>query len=122
MEPSDLKSSSPDDAQLESWLRTNASLPALPDDGFSGRVLAALPPPARHRAPGRAIACVIGAVLGAAVAFVQYRQGGSLPDVDAPVLASLEQLSRPEISLAVGVTACALLYVFRENLRRLVPL
>ena len=50
MEPHDLKSTPPDDAALETWLRANAALPPLPDHGFSRQVLAALPPPTRRAA------------------------------------------------------------------------
>lgn len=122
MESSDLKSDSPDDAQLETWLRANASLAPLPDDDFSGRVLAALPPPARRRAPGRAIACAVGAVVGVVFALLQHQQGANPMGVDAALSVSFEQLTRPEVSVALGVTVAALLYVFWQNLRRLMPL
>lgn len=44
MEPTDLNSPDPTDDKLAAFLRSAASAP-LPDDGFSARVLAALPPP-----------------------------------------------------------------------------
>lgn len=44
MEPTDLNSFRDEDAALSALFREQA--PALPDEGFSARVLAALPPPA----------------------------------------------------------------------------
>ena len=44
MEPTDLNPKSSDDEQIDSWLRASSAVPPLPDDGFSARVLAALPP------------------------------------------------------------------------------
>jgi len=44
MEPADLSSPDPTDQKLAAFLRSAEGQP-LPDDGFSVRVLAALPPP-----------------------------------------------------------------------------
>lgn len=120
MEPNDLKSPPPDDAALEAWLRGSASLPPLPDHGFSGRVLAALPAP--KRSMQRAWFCLAGAFVGTGVAAFQLLQGGSLPALDAALLDSLEQLSQPATGIALGVTFVSLGYVFWPELRRLVPL
>lgn len=76
MEPDDLNSLSPDDAKLEAWLRANASLPRLPDDGFSCRVLAALPPVSRKaRVSERRRVVLCGAAVGVIVAVALYFAG-----------------------------------------------
>ena len=78
----------PDDTALENLLRRQAPAP-LADDGFSRRVLAALPPQARrHGVDGqrRAFLIVGGALTGAVIAVV--RNGGDwsfLVPSDLPV-------------------------------------
>jgi hypothetical protein len=60
-----------DEARLEAWLRASARLPDLADDGFSARVLAALPAAATRRLPrGRRRAlllCTCATAAGAAL-------------------------------------------------------
>src|SRR5688572_29920212 len=67
MEPPDLNMN-PDrnDAQIEAWLRQPDH--ALPDDGFSHRVLSALPPTRSARNWPRVGVCVCGALVGMVVA------------------------------------------------------
>jgi hypothetical protein len=65
MESSDLNRSSAGDAELEAWLRRGT--PALADDGFSARVVAALPPPRRSLL--RPLLCTAAGMLGIAIAF-----------------------------------------------------
>ena len=64
MEPTNLNPSSHEDDPLAALLRQPA--PALLDDGFSTRVLAALPPPAPAPQAGglKLVLCVAGAVAG----------------------------------------------------------
>jgi hypothetical protein len=122
MESNDLKANRPDDAQLEAWLRTSASLPSLPDEGFTRDVLAALPPPVQTRVTARALACLAGALVGIGIAVFQFQQTSDLPRFDEALLASLERLSQPTVGLAVGVTLLSLAYVFWSELRSLVRL
>ena len=77
MESTDLKNELPDDAQLEAWYRAHLVIPPLRDDGFSPRVLAALPTPARRSAAQRRLFCLVGALLGTVIALVQTIGAGS---------------------------------------------
>ena len=122
MEPTDLKNPSPDDARLEAWYRANVAAAPLPDDGFSRRVLAALPPGQRTDVKRRGF-CLSGAVLGVAVAL-----GGLLTQPNIPHdLSALEpdfrnaliQLADPAVGLAFGITVISLWFVFRPRLRLL---
>ena len=122
MEPANLNSlpSANDDARLEALLRRAA--PTLPDNGFSARVLAALPATEEQHAPWRrAVFCLVGAAAGCGLAF--WRSGAS------PGLQSgLEQFgvnladaslvfADPMVSAALVVTALSLLVAFRTELR-----
>lgn len=64
MEPTNLNSPTPDDEKLAQFLRSTESEP-LPDDGFSARVLAALPPPRLAPLFSRRDWLIGGAVIGA---------------------------------------------------------
>ena len=123
MEPNDLKSLPPDDAQLEAWLRTSTMQPPLPDDGFTQRVLTALPPPARRHSALRLWFCVAGALTGGGVAafgvFGSGSQTADLTDLQAAILATLAQLTVPAFGLAVGITTVSLWFAFRDRLRLL---
>ncbi len=124
MEPTDLNRPAPDDAQLDAWLRSNATATPLPDNGFSQRVLANLPPRAdRAAATRRIIFCLAGALAGA---IVPWLTDAGLPDpstspVDLGRVAyqALQPLADPNVVLAATVTGLCLLYVF--GLRRLLP-
>ena len=123
MEPSDLKSSSPDDAQLEAWLRSRSAVPPVADEGFSARVLAALPPPAPRRVSSslRGWLCLAGALIGAGVA---WQSGWRHPDAAwefADLLPNLQAvispLSDPNVLLAVVVAGMSLAFVYWRELR-----
>lgn len=122
MEPSDLKPNSSDDAAVETWLRTHSALPPLPDDGFTPRVLTALPPPASHTLTLRTRICLAGALAGAAMAAWAVLSGGNpldrLPALDAALIESLSQLGSPGAGLAVATTAASLLFAYWRDLRR----
>lgn len=118
MEPNDLKPTPPDEAALEAWLRTSAALPPLPDDGFSRRVLAALPP--APRSSRRILFCLAGAFVGAVVAAFPFFHVSDLPALNATLLHTLEQLAQPAVGIALGLTLASLGYVFWSELRRLV--
>lgn len=123
MEPDDLKSSPPDEAALETWLRTSATLPALPDNGFSTRVLTALPPAKQTRFPARLLACFAGAFAGMIVAawplLAADNRLENMASLEFELRRALELMSTPAMGLAIGVTVCSLLYVFWQDLRRL---
>ena len=125
MEPNDLKSPAPDDTPLEAWLRAGSLQPPLSDDGFSARVLTALPPPKR-RIPPRLIVGVAGALAGLFVEAQPFLSGGTpldrLPALDAALVQAFEPLAHPAIGLAIGVTLGTLVYVFWRDLRRFVRL
>ncbi|ACB75850.1 hypothetical protein [Opitutus terrae] len=110
MEPSSLNASPQEDAALTAMLR--AQSPVIPDDGFSARVLAALPPPQTARARWPWVAYVGGGLAGAI--FIVARAGswpdlvagtnqlaGALSTVAAP-------LTEPWLVLALILTALSL--------------
>jgi hypothetical protein len=123
MESSDLKDEHPDDEQLEAWYRAHATTALLRDDGFSQRVLAALPPPAQHRATKRRLFCLGGALSGTLVAWFGQTTATTLPSGfparESELISALPQLANPTLGLALGVAALSLWFVFRPKLRLL---
>ena len=106
MEPANLNSP-PDDARLEAWLREDAGAP-LPDDGFSARVVAALPP--RPRATSvwlQALPIAVGAAAG--VAFMGWR-GGTIDaaSVSSALADGLSWIEQPAAAIALAIGALAL--------------
>lgn len=127
MEPNDLKSPTPpDDALFDTWLRSHATLPPLPDDGFSRRVLAALPRPQKSRGAPRQLVIALGAVAGLAFAAFKFFTAGPIefiPPVLGPDAAeTFAQLADPKLHVALGVTVITLAVVFWRDLRRCVGL
>ncbi len=127
MEPNDLKSTPPDDAQLETWLRAQTALPVLPDDGFSHRVLTVLPAPQRRAVISpRMLAITLGAVAGIGFAAVKFATGATvefnLPPLGPEATDALAQLTDPKLHTALGVTVATLAYVFWRDVRRRVGL
>jgi len=123
MEPNDLNPPPPNDAQLEAWLQASSTLPPLPDEGFTRRVVMALPLPARAQSAQRRWFCVGGALLGLVVAALGVLPSGSrpaeLPALDDSILAALAQLSVPALGLALGITLGSLWFAFSDRLRLL---
>lgn len=119
MEPADLKSPSPDEASFEAWYRAHAARPPVPNQGFTVRVLAALPPPRKQASSQRGRFCLAGALLGGAIAWA----GGLLEALGRPGL-EVEQAgawspaASPGLGLALGLVVVSLLYVHRDLLRR----
>lgn len=122
MEPENLNSPAPDDEQLEARLRRSAA--PLPDDGFSLRVMAALPPRPPAAAPptpapdrARMMVFLTGGVCGAIVALggmaLKQGSGAVLTDSLRGLRESLVVLADPRFALALGVALSSLLYVFR---------
>jgi hypothetical protein len=122
MEPNDLKSTPPDDAALEAWLRTNAALPPLPGAQFSSNVLAAVRPPARRRI-SRGLFVGLGLVAGVAIALAGTMSSGKLPTdlpvLDAELTEACNRLSSLPVAGALVLTALSLGYAFRDRLRLL---
>ncbi len=118
MEPTNLKSLPPDDDRLEVWLRDEAALAPLPDDGFSARVVAALPV-ANTRSHHRVWLCAVGAATGVAFAAAN---GAFWPDWSAAIpqwehaLVPLAQLlSDPMLLLALVVAGISVLYALKPG-------
>jgi len=121
MESPDLKSPPPDDAALETWLRANSSLPPLPDGGFSRRVLATLPRPARRHQARRSWLCLAGVMLGGAIALAGVLGSGDAAADD--LFVSLNHpLATPPALNALALALCSVWYAFRHRVRvRLLP-
>ena len=122
MEPTDLKNDPPADAQLEAWLRSGAASAPLPDDGFTRRVLAALPPP--RATSHRLMFCLAGASVGAAVALLNGRDWPGFATGFATGVQSLATAFGPLDDLRVGcalvLALASVLFAFwRETRQRL---
>lgn len=118
MEPADLNSRAPDDAQLERLLRHAA--PPLTDDGFSARVVAALP--ASQPAPRewlRPALCLGGALAGVAIVWSQMESVGALRSETTQLLMHAANVSTavldPMVGLALLVTLGSLAFAFRPR-------
>ncbi len=127
MEPTDLNASSHpgDEAEFESWLRRET--PALPDDGFSTRVLAALPSKGSARWPVRVLLLAFAALGGLGLAIARIVATGGVDAIAAAFDARLIQVQSTSVQIisaplgsgflfALIVTICSLLYVFRPSL------
>lgn len=105
------------DANLAELLRQQA--PVLPDDGFSARVLAALPPRSeRHWLFSPRFAVAVGAGALAGITFA-WRQGSTWRDsvdglsrLDRELAAASRILSDPNLALALALTVISLLVVY----------
>ncbi|HXC03046.1 MAG TPA: hypothetical protein VNU49_10410 [Opitutaceae bacterium] len=88
MEPADMTPLSPEDARLEKLFSQDLDA-ALPDAGFSARVLEALPPPQSDQSIrwGQITALAAGALAGLSIALWQ---GASWSDLTS-IIAQLEQ-------------------------------
>lgn len=119
MEPADLNSSTPESLALERLLRAPAR--PLPDDGFSSRVLTALPP-IRRRFFQKTLVCAGGALAGVVCASLQGVTWGdwqSVPQQTLSImLSAIPRLTDPRFALALVATFLSLLFAFRHELRR----
>ena len=109
MEPANLTPTPDEDEALAALLRSSA--PALPDDGFSPRVLTALPLPRTVRwAWPQITATALGAAAGLGFA---YFKGASLSDsvsvVGTESGAFLAKLNAPGFAFALALTGVSLL-------------
>ena len=127
MEPANLNPSPPppDDAPLETWLRSSAARPPLPDDGFTARVLGALPPAPAPAANRRRALVLAGTLAGAAVLWA-HQDGWSLDSARLADLAPAcgDPFGAPAtpafaLALALVLTLASLLVVYRPRWRLL---
>ena len=128
MEPANLRGNSPDDEQLEAWLRTQSAVPPLRDDGFSQRVLAALPPqatasaPVQRRSALRSWLCLAAVVVGSMMVFSSRSEPTDIAAQFAAVLPSLQTAARsfsdPSVVLALIVTGASLAFVYWREIAR----
>ena len=114
MEPDDLNEFIKNDPRLEALLRQSSA--PLPDDGFSTRVLAALPPRTAPRSSYRLAWCLAGAVAGCAVAWFDsaaWANGAfTLPDLDQTFGNVGKVVSDPTFLLAVIIAGGSLILAF----------
>lgn len=124
MEPADLNPPlSPDDQQLETWLRATSARPPLPDAGFSQRVLAALPPSTRQAKAKRLAFYAAGTVVGLTVVVLGgLRFEDFTPRFEPAFMDTLVQSGSTAIFAALGITLGSLWYAFRSQLRFLIRL
>jgi len=126
MESANVNPSSNDDAHLAALLRQNHA--DLPDDGFTARVLAALPPPAPRAVPfferpsARAFVFSLAALAGLALALSQGLSLETLralvPAIHQTAAASPHSLGDPAFSTALLVAAASFLYAMKHRLLR----
>jgi len=120
MEPTDLNSPLHDDERLAAWYRAKVSNAPLSDDGFSLRVMTALPPARKNVATRRRLFCLAGALTGTTVAFLKiFTSGQALPNLSGlgPEVTNAFALpAGPALALASGLAAMSLWYVCRPKL------
>ena len=122
MEPADLKSPRPEDDRLRMLL--SAAQPALPDNGFTQRVLGALPPAPPRATHFRTVLCTLAAAAGLALAIARSPSLHTL-SIELDRLSEswvnstlpLVRDSGAALALAFAATALSLLYVFRGSFR-----
>ncbi len=123
MEPANANLSPDDpDARLESLLREPAA--ALPDAGFSLRVLAALPPPVPvARAWSHTTLCALAAFFGTLLALAGVALWGDWNSTWAPVQATFSALNAslgdPVVFVAIALAVGSVAYALRLTPRRL---
>ena len=123
MEPANLNMPSEREDEIEALLRT--AQPPLADDGFSTRVLAALPTTA-PRESGRWWWATAGGVAGAAVAITRGFSLGALRDSALDFQSSLAALApvvdNAWVALAVLISVGALIYAHWPAIHKRFPL
>jgi hypothetical protein len=127
MESANLNLPPDNDARLAALLRSTHT--DLPDDGFTARVLAALPPPTPSAVPflerpaGRPIVLSIAALAGLALALWQGLSVETLrtlvPAVQQTTATASVSVTDPAFSIALFVTAASVLYAMKPRFLRL---
>ncbi len=105
---------------LDSSLQCDEAQSPLADDGFSARVLAALPPTSQPRIALRRVwLSVVGAIGGAAVAQQQgvpWPQAVALHRAAAELAAALRSfVADSQQSLLAGIVAATIMFAFRSR-------
>jgi hypothetical protein len=122
MESANLTPLPPDRDPLEAWLSAKVPVAPLPDEGFTARVLASLPPPQSSFPWHRSLLYTAGTLSGLAVAW--WRAGGAPNPVSisgwwngvwAQTVSVLSFLSDPWWSLAFAgaIVAAAVVFAIR---------
>lgn len=110
-----------DDARIEAWLRINSPAEPLADDGFSTRVLAALPPPASESQRRRTWLCIVGAVTGAVLTAAQGSRWSDaarqLTGLTTEFRAAFTPVFDPSFAVGIVFAAAALAFVYWRELR-----
>ena len=112
-----------EDAQIRSLLSEHQ--PPLSDDGFSNRVMAALPAPVTRRNTSlRAAVCALGAAAGCVVAWQGVSGFGAWDQSSQHLRTALAEaavgMSDTRFLVAIAVTAASLAYAFKRELRNVV--
>jgi len=114
MEPANLNSDASEDAALAALMRNGRS--EMADDGFTARVLAALPPPKRRAVPARNVAGWLAYSIGgcAGLLVVLWRAGdphalgGAAREFGNALVPLAATLGDPWIALAIGIAVASL--------------
>lgn len=121
MESPKLTPDSPDDARIEAWLRINSAAEPLADDGFSTRVLDALPPPAAESQSRRTWLCIVGAASGAAIAAAEGSRWSDaarqLTGLATEFRAAFTSVIDPSLAVGLMFAVTALAFVYWRELR-----
>ncbi|HEY4246726.1 MAG TPA: hypothetical protein VGM64_07715 [Lacunisphaera sp.] len=124
MESENINPSFPENDEFEPQWRAHFSAPAIPDEGFSERVLAALPsvenrPIERRRRWFCAVGLVAGVAISALGLIISNDSSPSLPQFVNGGTAAAAQFFSDPVMLALGLTACSLWFAFRDRWRLL---
>ena len=125
MESPNLNQRRPEDDDLDVQLRTHFFAPPLADDGFSQRVLTALPAPQQKSLQfKRRLVCAVGSAAGVAAAAIGFIKSEdfepALTALDHTLTLAFGQLVTGPVVLALGLAILSLAFAFRDQ-RRLLP-
>lgn len=106
----------PDEEQLECWLRESRPEP-IADNGFSTKVLAALPPrvAARPAISTRAMAIGLGAIAGVIVVLAR---GVRLEDMDAAGRQLAQLSTEPRVVFTLLAALATIVFIYLPAFRR----
>ena len=120
MESPNLNSPFPENDELDTQGRAQLSVPTIPDDGFSARVLAALPAAGERRFTiKRRLFCGAGLVAGVAVATSGAIRTGDFSRNLPAVASAMTELFAAPVVLAFSLALFSLWFAHRDRLRLL---